>query len=264
MATVRSGDLDIYYEDEGRGPALVLYTGAGGDLRIWRYAGYPRGLTGFRLLLIDQRGRGRSGRPSSVEEHRMERHVEDVAAVMDAVGVTSAGFWGYSLGFAVGLAFGATFPGRLQALVGTGAMALVDLTDLPPIPDRGAFIAQVVAEGGVRADVDRLMKSEQDRFPDDIDRNVRETDPLMGALRRIAWRSWRGPKSLVPLVRAPVLVIQGEKEDREGATEPLVAALPRGRLVTLPDQGHLSAFYRSDLALAHVQPFLQTTLRDSE
>jgi pimeloyl-ACP methyl ester carboxylesterase len=260
MSVVRNGDVSVHYEVEGSGPALVLHTGAGGDSRIWRYAGYLSGLAGFRLILIDQRGRGSSSRPARVEDHAMERYVEDVAAVLDDVGVESAGFWGYSNGFAVGIGFGSTFPNRLRALVGTGAVALRDWTELPPIADRDAFIADVVAAGGVRAQVDAFMREEHDRFPEPIDRNVRETDPLMGALQRVAWRSWRGPKSLLASVTAPVLILRGEKEDREEATEPVVAALPRARLVTLPDQGHLSAFYRSDLALTHAVPFLREHL----
>jgi pimeloyl-ACP methyl ester carboxylesterase len=261
MSFVRSGGVNIHYEAEGSGPAVVLHTGAGGDLKIWKYAGYPPAMPGYRLILIDQRGRGGSDRPARVEDHTMERYVEDVAAVLDDVGVASAGFWGYSNGFLVGLAFGALYPSRLRALIGTGALGLVDLTDLPPIPDRDAFIAKVVAEGDVRASLEGFMKEEHDRFADEIDRNVRETDPRMGALRRVAWRSWRGPKSVLPSIRAPVLMILGEKEDPEGATQSIVATFRDARLVTLPGQGHLSSFYRSELALPHALPFLRKHLR---
>jgi pimeloyl-ACP methyl ester carboxylesterase len=260
MSFARSGEVPIHYEVEGSGPALVLLTGAGGDLRIWRYAGYPAGLGGFRLLLIDQRGRGRSGCPDRVEDHSMERYAADVAAVLDDVGEESAGFWGYSNGFLVGLAFGVAFPGRLRALVGTGGHSAEDLSDLPPIRDRDAFIAAEIAAGGVGASVDRYMKIEGDRFPPEIDQNVRAADARMGALRKIAWRSWRGPRSVLASVRAPMLIIQGEKEDPDGASRAVVDAVPGARLVTLPGQGHLSAFYRSDLALPHAVPFLRQHL----
>jgi pimeloyl-ACP methyl ester carboxylesterase len=165
MSTARNGDVVIHYEVEGSGPALVLHTGAGGDLRIWREAGYPAGLAGFRVILMDQRGRGQSGRPSRVEEHAMAKYVEDIELVLEDAGADSAGFWGYSNGFTVGIALAAASPDRVRCLIGTGAVSFADLSDLPPIPDREAFIAQVMAEGGVRADVDEYMRIEGDRFP---------------------------------------------------------------------------------------------------
>jgi pimeloyl-ACP methyl ester carboxylesterase len=260
MSSVRSSGVSIHYETEGTGPALILHTGAGGDLQTWKYAGYPNELHGYRLILIDHRGHGQSGRPLRVEDHVMERYVEDVVSVMDDAHAESAGFWGYSAGFFVGVALAAAFPSRIRALVGTGAFELLDMSDYPPVPDREAFIAKIVAEGGVIASYERFMAAESDRFPDPIDRLVRETDPRMGALRRTAWRSWHGPKSLLSAVSAPVMILVGTKEDPDHATEKLVAALPRGRLVSLAGEGHLSAFYRSELALSHVRPFLREHL----
>jgi aminoacrylate hydrolase len=94
MPRVTAGRVGIHYDVVGRGPTLVLPTGAGGDSRIRRDAGYVRGLSGFRRVFIDHRGRGRSDRPSRIEDPVMTRYVEDVALVLEAAGVESAGFWG--------------------------------------------------------------------------------------------------------------------------------------------------------------------------
>ncbi|HEV2166155.1 MAG TPA: alpha/beta fold hydrolase [Thermoplasmata archaeon] len=260
MGTARNRGISIHFEVEGHGPALLLHTGAGGDLRIWRDAGYVAGLSGFRTILMDQRGRGESDRPTHVEDHAMERYAEDVGAVLDEAGVDTAGFWGYSNGFHVGLAFGAMFPNRLRALVGTGAASFLDLDGLPPIPDPVKFMEEVVARGGVRADVDAFERREADRFPDPIDRNVRATDPYQGALRIVAWRGWNGPRSRLGSTRAPVLLVVGEKEDLDGSSDQVARALPDGRKVQVPGVGHLGAFYRSDLALPIALPFLRDHL----
>lgn len=260
MPFASNGGVQIHYRVEGKGPPLLLHTGAGGDLRIWVEAGYVSRLAGFQLVLMDQRGRGLSDRPTRVDDHEIARYAEDVAAVLDEVGAESAGFWGYSNGILVGLAFGSAFGRRLKTLVGTGVVPFQDFSDLPPIPDEAAFIAEVVASGGVRADVDEYERIENDRFPPAIDANVRETDPMMGALRRVAWRRWKGPRSLLHSVRAPVLLLSGEKEQRDGGNERAVAELPHGRSEVLPSQGHLSAFYRSDLAVPLALPFLREHL----
>ena len=81
MAFVDSGGIRIHYEVEGDGVPILLHTGAGGDLGMWRQAGYPRGLDGTRVILMDHRGHGASDRPSWIDQHAMERYVGDVLAV---------------------------------------------------------------------------------------------------------------------------------------------------------------------------------------
>ncbi|HEV2449713.1 MAG TPA: alpha/beta fold hydrolase [Thermoplasmata archaeon] len=260
MPVIRSGGTEIFYRSEGKGPALVLHTGAGGDHQIWEFAGYVARLKGFRLLLMDQRGRGRSGRPSEIEEHRIERFAGDVAAVLDDAGVEQAGFWGYSAGALVGAAFGATYPARLRALVGTGSFPNQDLCESPPPPDPEEYVRTTVAHGGVVRSMERFMERENDRFPEAIERNVRETDPRMNALDHLAWLSWKGPISEFPKLRAPFLMLTGEREDVDRSTEPALERLPGGRVIRLAGVGHLGAFYRSDLALVHALPFLRQHL----
>lgn len=257
MTTVRNRGVPIHYKVRGKGPAVLFHTGAGGDSRMWELAGYPDALPGFRIILMDQRGRGKSGSPTGIEDHRMERFVDDVAAVLDDAGVDSTAFWGYSNGVMVGLAFGTAHPKRLHALLGTGSLFDQDYTDLPPIPDVDGFIRETVAKHGVGQDVDRHMREGGDRFPNLIDANVRSQDPLMYALDRVAWRSWRGPKSLYSGFSTPVLMLTGEREDVDHVTERALAMLPSGRGIRIAGMGHLSTFARSDLSVPHALPFLR-------
>src|SRR5215471_15346763 len=108
MPVVENQGVEIFYEVHGEGPALLLHTGAGGDSRMWQLAGYVDAMPGFRKILMDQRGRGRSSRPTGVEAHRMDLCQSDVARVLDHAGEEKAAFWGYSNGIFVGLAFGAS------------------------------------------------------------------------------------------------------------------------------------------------------------
>ncbi len=249
--------MSIHYEVRGEGPAILFHTGAGGDGRIWEFAGYVDGLPGFTKILMDQRGRGRSGRPETAEAHRMEHFVADIGAVLDDAGVESAAFWGYSNGVYPGLAFGAAHPQRIQALVGTGTLWFQDVSDLGPVPDEAAFIDEQVAKGGVVQDVDEYQRVDGEHFPEAIDRNVRAGDPRQYALDRIGRRSWHGPRSLYASFAAPVLMITGEREQDEGATAKALEAMPHGRGVRIPGVGHLASFYRSDLALPLALPFLR-------
>ncbi len=257
---VTSGGVRIHYESEGTGPAIIMHTGAGGDLRMWRDAGYVAGLPGYRKIMIDQRGRGKSDRPSTVESHRLDWYIKDICAVQDDAGVESAGFLGYSNGAVVGIAFGTANPKRINALVGIGSLPYVNLAELPKPPDPEAEIQRTVAAGGVRGEYGEIMKRDNDKFSDLIHRNVMETDPLMNALDDLAWLEWKGPLDAYPTFRAPVLMVAGEREDPKRQTEKSIASIPKGRLVRLQGMGHLSAFYRSDLTLPHIVSFFRETL----
>lgn len=257
MTFTENNSVRIHYEVAGEGPTLVLQTGAGGDLQMWRLAGYVLGLAGFRVVLIDPRGRGQSSRPAGLDEHRMKCFVSDVLDVVEDVGAGSVGFWGYSSGALVGVAFGAAHPTRLRALVVTGSLPFIDATEQPPLASVEEETRRLVASGGVVRELEEFMARTGERFPADIDRNVRDTDPTMYALDEIAWRSWHGPRSAYPNFRAPVLAIAGELEDLKRHTERSTAAMPAGRTVRLPGVGHLGAFSRSDLALPLALPFLR-------
>ncbi len=258
---VTNGGVRIHYEVEGTGPPVIMRTGAGGDIRIWREAGYVGGLPGYRKILIDQRGRGLSDRPATIESHRYEQHISDICAVLDDAGIESSGFMGYSAGAVMGVAFGSAYPKRLQALVGIGSLAFRNNTDLPRPPDIDAEIKRIVAAGGVRADLEEFMREEKDRFPEAIHQNVIEGDPLMRALDYVAALEWRGPLDAYPTLRAPVLMVSGEREDIERETEKSTSRIPKAHIVRLPGVGHLSTFYRGEVTLQHVRPFLQENLK---
>ena len=122
MTMIDHSGVRIHYEVNGDGPPLILHTGGGGDLEMWRAAGYPAGLTDRRLILIDHRGHGASGKPHDIEQHRVDRYVDDVLAVADDLDVATFPFFGYSAGATVGYRLAATHPDRVAAVIGLGAV----------------------------------------------------------------------------------------------------------------------------------------------
>jgi pimeloyl-ACP methyl ester carboxylesterase len=259
---VSSDGVRIHYETEGKGPTIIMRTGSGGDIRIWREAGYVAGLTGFQKILIDQRGRGMSDSPTTVESHRFERHVEDICAVLDDAGVEAAAFIGYSAGATMGVAFGAAHPNRLRALVGIGSLPCINYSDRPKPESIDAEIKRIVAAGGVRAEYEGAREDEGSPFPEAIEKNVLEGDPLMRALDGVAALEWHGPLALYPDIKVPVLMVAGEREDTDRVTEKSISKITNARLIRLPGLAHLSAFYRSDITLQQLIPFLRKNLQE--
>ena len=104
MPYVDRAGVRLYYEDAGSGPAVLLHTGGGGDGRMWELAGYTTALAGYRILLMNHRGHGRSDCPAGLRAHRMSEYAADVIAALDDAGVSRAALLGYSAGAAVAYA----------------------------------------------------------------------------------------------------------------------------------------------------------------
>lgn len=250
------GGVRINVDVEGHGPPIVLHTGGGGDLEMWRQAGYVEGLGGSRLVLMDHRGHGRSDRPREPDQHRLECYVDDVLRVLDALGIDRADFIGYSDGAVVGYAVAATHPDRVGALIGIGAIGGEDES----MADRLAT-AEAARRDGMAGLVAALATDERDPIPDWFVRQMLDTDPEMFALEHEGWADAPSPWSAFPLIRAPVLLIVGsEEEGPTGAAArhagEAMARVGSGRVVVLPGVGHVAAFVRSDLVLPHITSFI--------
>jgi pimeloyl-ACP methyl ester carboxylesterase len=123
----KSGDINIAYQVIGNAPLDLVYV-AGWVSHLdyfWEepsYARFLRRLASFsRLILFDKRGTGLSDRV--VEMPTMEQRMDDVRAVLDAVGSERAALVGLSEGGPMCTLFAATYPERTSALVMIGSYA---------------------------------------------------------------------------------------------------------------------------------------------
>jgi pimeloyl-ACP methyl ester carboxylesterase len=256
MAFVHSSGVRIHYEIEGDdGAPLILHTGGGGDLEMWRTAGYTADLADRRLILMDHRGRGASDRPRGVEQHRIDSYVDDVLAVAEAAGAGHFSFFGYSGGATIGYRLAARDPDRIDALIGLGTVGPRSADDVD-----SRSLAAMVRAGGPET-LPRLLREDEPEIPGWFSEQMRRTDPEMFAISLEAWTSWGGPWTEFSRVRAPTLIVVGQlEEDNDDAERHAAQAatiLPNGSAVVLPALGHVMAFVRSDLVLPHVLGFLE-------
>lgn len=241
METVRSSDgTEIAFERSGAGPPLVLVHGTAGDHTDWRVV-RPALAESFTLYAIDRRGRGESG---DADAYAIEREFEDVAAVVDSIDRPA---------FLLGHSFGAIC--ALEAALRTDGLRKLVLYE-PPIP---------VGEGAVASEetLERLeaLVAEGDRdealtvFLRDIAGvSQEEIDLLRGGPEWVAGTaavhtvpreveavgSYRSDPDRFTTLATPTRLLIGSESPpflRE-FSEVLADALPDGRLVTLPGQGH--------------------------
>ena len=117
MAFLQRGSVKLYYEIHGdMGPFIVLTHGFSATSQMWR--GQIDALSkDRRLVLWDMRGHGRSDYPDDPSQYSEKATVEDIAALMDAVGAQKAVVGGLSLGGYMSLAFYSAYPDRVTALL---------------------------------------------------------------------------------------------------------------------------------------------------
>jgi pimeloyl-ACP methyl ester carboxylesterase len=113
----------VYYEVHGPedGPAVVLLHHGFGCLQMWKYI-YPQlAREGFRVIMYDRRGYGRSaGGPDFMDfyvsgRYRLFSH-EEMAELMHRLGVASFHIVGQCEGGVVGLDYAARLPGQVKTL----------------------------------------------------------------------------------------------------------------------------------------------------
>src|SRR5579864_5965314 len=122
----------IGYDVTGEGPVLVLLPGGGQTRHVWRELGYVNRLSKhFTVVTQDIRGNGESDKPTAIEAYAIDRHIDDVLSVADAVGAPRFSLWGYSYGgnigrylpaytdrvtrlVMIGIPFGAAAPGAFR------------------------------------------------------------------------------------------------------------------------------------------------------
>lgn len=125
----KAGDVSIAYRVLGGGPIdLVWVHGLAGNVEVdWESPFlvqlYERLASFSRLVIFDKRGVGLSDR--NVGAPTLEARMDDVRAVMDAVGSEHAALIGVSEGGPMSLLFAATYPERTDALILYGTMPRV-------------------------------------------------------------------------------------------------------------------------------------------
>ena len=230
-----------YFVDEGRGDPVVLLHAFPLEGSMWDAQRAELAAT-YRVIIPDFRGFGRSAEqalPASLDEH-----ADDVARILDDLGIERATVAGLSMGGYISLALARRHPQRLARLV------LADTRSAPDSDEgrrgRDESIA-LVAREGVPALVDRLLpKLLSANASAEVVARVRALggrqtkEGVTAALRAMRDRPDSAP--VLSGIAVPCMVIVGEADTISPPAEAsaIAAALPRADLAVIPGVGHLS------------------------
>jgi pimeloyl-ACP methyl ester carboxylesterase len=249
MPYVTSEGIRIHYEVEGDGPPLVLQHGFAGKAKNWYLAGYVDALKPYyRLILVDARGHGESDKLYDPAAYTLPLHVGDVVAVLDALNLRSAHFWGYSMGGWIGFGMAKYAPHRVDAMLIGGqhpyARRLRAATS-PDGSDPQAYFEAFFA----RIDEDFATLPPE-----------RRAETFANDCRALAAAEQDRPslEDVLPTMNMPCLLYVGEADSRFPRVQACVKQMPNATFVSFPGLNHTEAFYRADMILAQVTKFLRT------
>jgi 3-oxoadipate enol-lactonase len=123
MPTAPVRDIVTYYEEAGSGDPLILIMGLGGDLQAWALQA-PALAKQYRVITLDNRGAGRTSAPD--RPYSIAAMAEDVAALMDRLGLEKAHILGYSMGGYIAQELAIAHPGKVDKLILLATAATID------------------------------------------------------------------------------------------------------------------------------------------
>lgn len=115
--TITTNGIELHVTEAGAGPLVVLAHGFPELGYSWRHQMEPLAAAGYRVVAPDQRGYGRSSRPTGVEDYDIGHLTDDLIGVLDALGEERATFVGHDWGSMVAGHEAVLHPERVTALV---------------------------------------------------------------------------------------------------------------------------------------------------
>lgn len=224
--------LELAFLDEGEGDPIVLVHGFGSNKEVnWVGPGWVSTLTraGRRVIALDNRGHGASGKLYEVEAYDPSVMAGDVVALLDHLGIARADLMGYSMGGRIGACLAVSHPDRLRALILGGiGIHLVEGAGLPAtIAD--ALLAPSLSD--ITDPTGRAFRvfAEQTRS----DRSALAAC-IRGSRRTLS-------REQVAAIAAPTLIAVGTRDTVAGDPHALAALMTDARVVEIPGRDHMVA-----------------------
>jgi len=237
----------LFYEVAGDGPPLTLLHAGITDSRMWD-AQFATFAASYRTVRYDVRGFGRSSLPPGPYTMR-----EDLAALLDFLGIARTHLIGVSMSGSLAIDFALSRPERVSALIPV-AMGIGGMTTSAFMDERDREVEAVFASGDLAAANEaelRLWLDGVGREGSAVDPGVRERVREMNAAiiaRQDAWAASEGINRLEPPafarleeITAPTLAIVGAHDlpDMLANADAIAARVPGARKVIMPGVAHL-------------------------
>lgn len=244
-------DCNVHYEVSGAGKPLVLVHGTGADAQSFEDM-IPLLSKDFRIYAYDMRGFGKTVRPPQVPLSTA-LWADDLAGLMEKLGVEQAAIAGWSLGGIVAMEFALRHPRRVSQLILIGSAS--PLPTSAPTDRSGFETRRKLAEAGASIEeiVEKTFEFSKSAYSPHV---VRNKPAAVEKLRQTLLRN--DPRSYADVIRAtrsdygpqlseighPTLIIVGEDDSRTPVemSAGLNKAIPNSYMKIMKNCGHFYGF----------------------
>jgi class 3 adenylate cyclase len=272
----QSGGVNIAFQVVGDGPQdLVFVPGWVSNIEVyWEDPALARFFTRLgsftRLILFDKRGTGLSDRVTDMPG--LEVRMDDVRAVMDAVGSERAALFGTSEGGPMCALFSATHPHRTSALIMHGGYPrrtrAQDYPWGPTVEEYQAWVEQMQRAWGGPFGVDERAPSiaNDARFRQWWARMLRMSASPAAATALVTMNAEIDVRHILPTIRVPTLILHSVRDraiDVRGSIY-MAERIPGAKLIQLPGPDHLVWLSDADAILEEIEEFLTGVRHSAE
>ncbi|MEJ0102476.1 MAG: alpha/beta fold hydrolase [Bacteroidota bacterium] len=230
---------EIYYEVRGKGEAVILVHGFIVNSQSWKSTALYNDLvsSGYKVIILDQRGNGRSGKPHDSTAYENDAEAKDIMALAKKLGVKKYNAVGYSRGSIIVSRLLVLDKNIQKAVIGGMGS---DFTN-PGWPRRIMFYH------ALRGDSVPELK--------EMVNNVKKQGLDQTALAYLQRSQPSTSKEELSAIKQPVLVICGDHDADNGSAKDLTALIPTASFVTVPGV-HNDASHNKEFSTAVIS-FLQ-------
>jgi pimeloyl-ACP methyl ester carboxylesterase len=281
MPKIRANGLDLHYWQSGQGPDVVLVHGLGGNLAGWHLTMVPELQKDHRVTTYDLRGHGRSEAPA--RGYTTLDMAEDLAGLLDGLGIAQASLAGHSWGADIALHFALLYPEKVSDLVLVEAALLAPLADdyrsrqwagWPYVMETLEQLSGGPIPADKRYDLEHMVRllmeipvmygPAQGRLRDEV---------VIGRVLEVVMPVWNGQRAATELtvealeaIRHPALALYESNSVCLNALDELRDRMPQLEVALLPGGKvrHFTGLEHPELILQHMKEFWATSLTSRE
>jgi 3-oxoadipate enol-lactonase len=246
MPVVKVGDINMHYETYGKGEPFVAINGASSN-SDWMADMIPAYSGDYRLVLFDNRGSGQTDAPDS--PYSTEMMADDLAGLLDKIGIEAAHIYGASLGGMIAQQFVLRYPHRVKSLIlactwcgGPGSSMMTDPEVMPallrtqPLPVKEGLLETL------RLCLSRqFFESHPAQIQNMLELMMKHPISAHGSMRQNQAGMNHNTYDRLPEIKAPTLVISGDADKLIPVSNSRIIAsrIPGAELVIIKNAGHM-------------------------
>lgn len=247
MPTLDNQGVNIYYETVGsaRNPTIIFNHGNGNSLQNWRDFDYITPLKEhFYLVLVDARGFGNSDKPHESQQYTAEKQTSDFIAILDALQIAKAHYFGNSRGGRMAYTFQALHPDRFLSFTISGADPAGEQLS-------NKFITWL--HQGMEIFVQNLETEIGIKMPPELRRTFLANDPLAMIAANASTITY---PNAFEHSDTPCLVIVGDQDPIYQAVIASMSKIKNGQLKILPGLNHAGTYMQGSTIAALIREFI--------